>query len=254
MLIFMRELFQISKKNIFTLLLLGGVMALLSLLSGCMGSSVNTSKQVEKKLSEKYGEDFVVTEIGNRFNTGSATLYCHPESNENINFTVVYDFSDETITDDYMIRKSAVNLDSEISELSSKSGIGFSSITVFHGAIDDNLDGNEDVAEFIRKSGAHRLYMHLAVNADDISDESDAAVTLDSLHEISRKYDNIDVLAVLFAYHSDDYNKCSSELSEQTKANNLWFKSFSPISDYTVKIEKSIMNQSAAEFWEVVKG
>lgn len=229
-------------------------MALLSLLSGCMGSSVNTSKQVEKKLSEKYGEDFVVTEIGNRFNTGSATLYCHPESNENINFTVVYDFSDETITDDYMIRKSAVNLDSEISELSRKSGIGFSSITVFHGAVDDNLDGTEDVSGFIKKSNTYKLYIQLAVNADDISDEADAGVILDSLHEISRKYDSIDILAVLFAYHSDDYNKCSAELSEQTKANNLWFKSFSPIADYSVLIENNETKQSASEFWEVVKG
>lgn len=223
------------------------IMNAFTLLTGCSVFEVDTAKTVKKMLNEKYGLDFEVANMGNRINTGSVTLYCYPENDENIRFTAVYDYSSKELVDDYIPRVYARAVDDQISSLSSSAGIAFSSITTFIGANSDELIECKDTHDFISKSNANKLYILIAANADDLSTEENAQHILSSLETLSMEYGNIEILAGLFLYHSENYNRCSDELKKTTKANDDWFKAYSPISDFTINVVDGKAQQTASE-------
>ena len=99
------------KRFLILILMVVIIMNAFSLLTGCSVFEADTATSVKKKLNEKYGIEFDVTAMGDRINTGTATLYCFPKDNDNVHFTVIYDYSNKSITDDYLARKSAVEID-----------------------------------------------------------------------------------------------------------------------------------------------
>lgn len=230
------------------------IMNAFALLTGCSVFEADTAKTVEKLLNEKYGMDFVVTTMGDRINTGSVTLYCHPESNESIQFTAVYDYSSKTMTDDYLARRCAVELDKEIAAISSNSSVNFVSLTAFYDAKYDTLNGDENVLEFIEDSGATELYIHLAINADNIESESDAQQVIDAITTVSNRYNGINILAVTFLLSQEQYEDCVTELSKRTSVNDDWFKSYSPVSSINIKVENGGADKTAKDLLLAAKG
>ena len=223
-------------------------------MTGCSVFEADTATSVKKKLNEKYGIEFDVTAMGDRINTGTATLYCFPKDNDNVHFTVIYDYSNKSITDDYLARKSAVEIDKELMDISTESTVDFASLTAFYDADYTALNGSENAFNFIKTSGATELYIHLAVNADEITNEESAQKVIDALETISHKYDSIDILAVTFFLKQDEYVKCVEELSKRTTVNDDWFKSYSPISNINIKLEEGKVLKSAAYLLLSVKG
>lgn len=230
------------------------VMNAFALLTGCSVFEADTAKTVKKMLKEKYDMDFVVTTMGDRINTGSATLYCYPETDEGLLFTVVYDYSRKTLTDDFPARRSAKELDREIASISSNSSVNFASLTAFYDAKYDALNGNENLQEFLDKSGATELYIHLAVNADNVMSETDAQQVIDALTTISNKYESINILAIVFLLDQEKYDDCVAELQKRTTVNDDWFKSYSPVSSINIKIENGEVQKTAKDLLLAVKG
>ena len=251
----MKKTANIYRRRFLVLILMGVIiMNAFSLLTGCSVFEADTATSVKKQLNEKYGIEFDVTAMGDRINTGSATLYCIPKGNDTVHFTVIYDYSKKTITDDYLARKNAVEIDEELKDISAESTVDFASLTAFYDADYTSLNGSENTFDFIKKSGATELYIHLAVNADEITDEKSAQEMIDALETISRKYDSIDILAVTFFLKQDEYEKCVEELSKRTAVNDDWFKSYSPISSMNIKLEEGRALKSAADLLLSVKG
>lgn len=251
----MNTMIHVRLRRLLSIIAIGVIiMNAFTLLTGCSVFEADTAKTVKKMLNERYGLDFEVTNMGNRINTGSVTLYCYPKNDEDIRFTAVYDYSSKELVDDYIPRVYARAVDNEISSLCSGVGIAVSSITTFIGANSNELIECEDINDFISKSNATKLYILMAVNADDLSTEENAQHMLSSLETLSMGYGNIDILAGLFMYHSDIYNRCSDELKKATKANDDWFKAYSPISDFTVKIVDGKAQKTASELLISAKG
>lgn len=225
-----------------------------ALLTGCSVFEADTATTVKKKLNEKYGLNFVVTAMGDRINTGSATLYCHPEDNENIRFSAVYNYSTQSITDDYLPRKYAVELENEIAGFSESLGVPFAAFVVFDDAKYDDVTNVSDLEDFVKQSGTSKLFIRLALNADQVASDQKAKAILDSLVQLSSNHESVSLLVPVFMYHEDDYNNCVGELRERTEVNNLWFESFNSFEKITIKVQDKTIIQNEDLFIQTVKG
>ncbi len=101
------------------------IMAMATMVSttGCLGGSYSTASKVTKALEEKYGEKFTATSIGNRLNTGSATLYLYPSDNKDLLFTATISNSTGEVEDDYAIRKVCYQIESQLVQNCEDAGV-----------------------------------------------------------------------------------------------------------------------------------
>lgn len=229
-------------------------MAVLNLSTSCGVAKKDVPSLVERMLQEKYGEEFVVTEIGNRYNTGSVTLYCHPSNNESINFTATYKNSTEELTDDFVDRKYAVQLDHEFSNLLKDNGFNGTSLTIFYGSRLDNVQGDETINEFISNSNTKKLYTYLVMDAVCISNNDDAQKLLDTILKLSEMYNSVDVLLATFFIPSTEYEECRQKLQTMVSVNGEWFDDYNVISDMNISITDKSVNSTADDIIKALKG
>lgn len=251
----MKKTENIYRRRFFVLILMGVIiMNAFALLTGCSVFEADTAKTVKKMLNEKYGLNFVVTAMGDRINTGSATLYCHPEDNENIRFSVVYNYSSKEISDDYLPRKYAVELENEIADFSQSLDVPFAAYVVFDDAKYGDVTNASSIEDFVHQSGTSKIFIRLALNVDQAASEQKAKEILNSLVQLSINHESVPLLVPIFMYHEDDYNNCVGELRERTEANNLWFESFNSFEKITIKVQDKAIIQNEDLFIQTVKG
>lgn len=229
------------------------VLATLNLSTACNASKKDEIATVEKMLQEKYGVEFIVTEIGNRYNTGAVTLHCHPSQREDVNFTATYKYSTEELTDDYIDRNNAVQLDCDFSNLLKDKGFNGRSLTIFYGSRLDNVSGNETLEEFIEHSNTKELYIYLVMDEHNISGVDDAQKWLNAIAELSEKYNHIDILLTSFWVASDDYADCSQKLQSKASVNDEWFESYNVISNINIKIRDKVIDTTADDIVNALK-
>ena len=80
-------------------------------------SNRDISNAITKMLKDKYGEEFEVKMIGNRYGTfddNAVTTYCFPKSNENLLFTATMNKEQTVLEDDFYLRKVTFDLEENI--------------------------------------------------------------------------------------------------------------------------------------------
>lgn len=92
-------------RKLFKLISLGVIMAtLMSVILGCEDIDKRTTEAITQQLSEKYGESFTVSSLGNRIGRDTATAYVIADANPTLRFTVRIDKNGNLVFDDYAYR------------------------------------------------------------------------------------------------------------------------------------------------------
>ncbi len=229
-------------------------MDLMSKLAGCLTNGLDVPDKVEKKLSEKYGQKFILTNIGNRFNTGTATLFCHPLENKNLNFTVVYDFETGEIKDDFKVRKIAEEFDCFFSEAFRKEEIECGTFTMFIGCPDQKtISTSEKADDYMKRPEVKELFCHIAVRGDDVKSEQDSEKLLKVLTDTSKKIGR-KIVSSFFFISGDSFEECRESLESRTRVNQFWFENYNCIYSCNVIADNDSLSVSAAEINKGLRG
>ncbi len=225
-------------------------MLIFNALTGNYENGSGTMETVERLLAEKYGSAFRATHIGNRYNTGSATLFCRTENGQDICFTAVYTPLDRLLTDDYPARIAAHALGRELTEAFQTKGISAVPHILLCGGHYDAVPPVDMTAQrYIEDSGTDLLHIRMAVGAS-----SDMSAIPGVLEEISRKYGNIRIIAAVFVIADEKLEECRSALSEVPRVNDRWFSRFSPAADAGITVTDGRANKTAEQFAAALKG
>ena len=233
------------------------IVSILSLLSACAQRSSNVPEIVTARLEELYGESFSTPMLGNRFDTGTITMYACPDADPGVMFTVTYDPRNDTMTEDYIRRRAAVSVSREITEKLRENGISGTPFTAFYKADFESAGNslkNADLADILKKTGTEELYIHLAVNAADLPDEAAAQKLLSTLTGISTSYDGISLLVPMFCIPADRYDACSQALAERAEVNAFWFETYTDQKSLVIRISDGKAETAAAQILSAARG
>ena len=229
-------------------------MDIMKMIEGCLTNGLDIPDKVKDALAGKYGQNFVLTSIGNRYNTGSATLFCHPEGNERIAFKAVYDCQTENVTDDYAVRKIAAELEDSLSEKFRAQGIGCGSFASFTGGqTQKRADTDETASEFLKRSDLRSVSVYMAVNRDDVSSVSGAEKWLSVIQKL---YDDTGkkIMVTAFFVSVSDFEKCVSEMRKCPSVNRFWFEKFSTSGKVLVTVNEEGVSSGAEEIVRAAGG
>ena len=218
---------------------------MLSFLQGCGLVSENTSDVVVGMLKDKYDREFISTNIGDRYNTDTATLFCYPKDNERVHFTVEYDYKNKTISDDFICRSNAVKIDDELQKALNENSMSAATFTTFRNADNDAGNISENISDFIKSANVNELYINSAIKASCIRSEDDIQYIIDTVKALSLRYDNIEVLFSIYTIPDDSFEKCFNDMQTTTYVNDPWFKNYSFISETSFVLENGAANASA---------
>lgn len=236
---------KFAMKTLFQILAGGAVIIMLSFLQGCGLVSENTSDVVIGKLNEKYDQEFISTNIGDRYNTDAAKLFCYPKDNERVHFTVEYDYKNKTISDDYICRFNAVKIDDELQKALNDSSMSGATFTRFWNANNNVGNIGENISDFIKEADVEELYINSAIKVSCIKSEDDMQCIIDIVKTLSLKYDNIKVLFSIYTIPDDSFEKCFNDMQVTPYVNDSWVRNYNYISETSFILENGVPNATA---------
>ena len=174
-------------------------------MSACSKINNETASDVCNALKAKYGEDFEVSQIGDRLNTSTATTYVHPVNNSEIVFTAKIDHSGNVV-DDYVNNIVMYSIEKEL-----VSHLGNSGITAAANAVvteDDVIETDKsiDPNSFVTKNGIESVLVRLII--DYKSESAESIIT--ALEKATAKYGFDLVISMYFVNH-DAFLQCDSD-------------------------------------------
>lgn len=194
-------------------------------MNACAELNQQTSSEVCNALSQKYGENFVATKIGDRFNTNHAVLYLHPENDESLVFSATIDRETKEVSDNYIRRKMSLSYSENLvkSVDSSIAEIGASAMLT---CTDPSSETNSDITaeEFSEKYSLSQITFYITIKSSCVSE--DAVKEIVSV--ILEKQDswNVDISALVFNISDSQFDSCVSDMVISPKINSSWFSEY----------------------------
>lgn len=236
---------NISKKSVKV-----GLFMMISLfqLFACSELSKKTAKTVTNYLEKKYGEEFIVTHIGDRLNNNTTKLYVKPAKNEMITFTAYIDAKDNII-EDYVNNIILSKVETEVQKLFSKSGIDCAVNLVITNDNIHETDRDLSIDEFMNKNNIDFLFMRLIID-NSTSNKQEITEILKqfkSLYPIDCKID-------VYILPTDTFEECKTDFLSYPSVNSTRIKSYSPITNFQIMIEDGIKSELTNESLEKSEG
>lgn len=190
-------------------------------ISGCKWNNKATIKKVTSKLKDKYGQNFEAQSIGDRLDTKHTVLYCYPEEDDEVLFTVYY-YDDEKMIDDYVERKQmktiSDELESNLKKYNIQAVVKFSMST-------KNTDENKPeylnmtVDKYINACNAESITGDIVVNIKDIQNEQDATNLANAIKQCSQNHNSIKTCVGVYFIKDDDFEEVKKKFKTQTYIN-----------------------------------
>ncbi|RNC99081.1 hypothetical protein [Lysinibacillus halotolerans] len=163
--------------------LLGSVVIGIFMLSlfGCNAVDENQAQTVEELLEERYGIEFEVSAIGNRYGNGESfklEAIANPLNNKNINFNVFLKKDGESVVDNFMARLISSKINKVLKEELNKIGVESESFILTNDKYlsVDITDPNIEIADYVEQVGTEYFICYTIVkeseNMDPLSFES----------------------------------------------------------------------------------
>ena len=230
-------------------------MSELGALMGFGSFTERTVKTAQTLLEQKYGLRFAADTIGDRYNTGTATIYFHPEQDQTLHFKVIYDAQEKAITDNYCFTKVLRGLKALLRTACSKAGFAVcSEVTVF-GAHSPLTDPETDFAAYLKAAQPDKLIFLFAVNADGIQSEQDAQRLTDVLTAFQQQ--TAPSSKLVFSAHmipAERFEACRSEFENGVMQSVTRIGFYQPVCSFGINVENGVCSLSAAELYAGCKG
>lgn len=227
-------------------------MLLFNTLTGMSEEREGESETVKKLLSAKYGQSFLVTHIGDRYNTGTTTLFCQPDDGSDVSFTVIFKPLENTFSDDYPVRKAAFAFDRELSDALSAKGITAASLTILGEADSSSAGEWKEPAAFIKAAGTKYLFSRIAVKGASLT-QQELDVFLGVLADTGEKCGDIRFVSSVFLIPEETYEACSAKLSGMPHMTDAELAKFSPSAKFGVTAENGSAKITAGNISAAVK-
>lgn len=227
-------------------------MLLFNALTGMSENADGTVEAVKKLLCGKYGQQFRITHIGDRFNTGTTTLFCQPVDGSGVSFTAVYKPLENIGTDDYPVRRAAFAFDRKLSAAFLAKGITAVSLTVL-GEADSSAAGEwQSPEDFIKAAGTKYLFSRIAVKAASIA-QQEADALLGILSDTDKECGGISFVSSVFLIPAENYEACSAKLAGLPRITDDELESFSPAAKLGITAENGNAKITAGDISAAIK-
>lgn len=210
------------------------IMAITTMITMNACSKVNndTANEVCAALSEKYGESFEATKIGDRFNTDSAKLYIHPSDNDELLFTASINRTTGEVTDDYVTEKVNYQVEKSIREEFNAVGVSADSrcmVVTRNELVTENEEYNPE--SFMERYSFDNYMVYLIINGDGMS--------VDKIHSaITQIGKNLNVKLIIAGYVFDStYGDCLTELKQSPEMSITMIEAHNPTSTFDVTVD-----------------
>lgn len=189
-------------------------MASTILVPGCENLNEITAKQIESQMKEKYGKDFVVTAIGDRFNSDIATAYVNASDDDTLSFIVKVDTKGELVIDHYSYRLVCRKAENVIKEAFSKENINTECFVNFNKAkYDAPIDCT--IEQYLKESGAVKAYVDIVCAESDLLDGK----TIGKIFKaFSSEMPELEIYTQLYFVTDDEFEKIHVQIQKETES------------------------------------
>lgn len=217
-------------------------------MSACSKINSETAADVCNALKAKYGEDFEVTQIGDRLNSSTATTYVHPVNNSDIVFTARIDRSGNVV-DDYVNNIIMNSLEHDL--VAKLSNSGFISVANAVVTEDDVIetDRNLDPNTFVKKNGLESVLVRVVF---DYKNE-DAETIISALEQATNKYEFDLVISAYFMNH-DSFTQCENDFKTYPSVGATKIDSYSPLFSVKTVLSGGKSSVTASELAAIMEG
>ena len=167
-------------------------------------SNEEISNVIKLKLHEKYGKEFVVKMIGNRYGMDSndtVTTFCSPQDNEKLLFTAILNKEQTILKDDYILRSIKFELEESIEKLFKENNVD---VLVRIETIGINrLEEKMTVQECIDKFKNFNFLAYVVIKG-----VASKEVLQDVYKILRKKYKNIYLKNLIYMLEEEDFDEC----------------------------------------------
>ena len=167
-------------------------------------SNEEISNVIKLKLHEKYGKEFVVKMIGNRYGMDSndtVTTFCSPQDNEKLLFTAILNKEQTILKDDYILRSIKFELEESIEKVFKENNVD---VLVRIETIGINrLEEKMTVQECIDKFENFNFLAYVVIKG-----VASKEVLQDVYKILRKKYKNIYLKNLIYMLEEEDFDEC----------------------------------------------
>lgn len=167
-------------------------------------SNEEINNVIKLKLHEKYGKEFVVKMIGNRYGMDSndtVTTFCSPQDNEKLLFTAILNKEQTILKDDYILRSIKFELEESIEKVFKENNVD---VLVRIETIGINrLEEKMTVQECIDKFENFNFLAYVVIKG-----VASKEVLQDVYKILRKKYKNIYLKNLIYMLEEEDFDEC----------------------------------------------
>ena len=214
------------------------LITLILFISGCSNLINQMSiEKVCKALEEKYGEEFEVTKLGDRINTGHTKFQMNPVNNKEIVFEAKMDNENGEIVDSYVEACIANRTEKELKNTLEEINIKTELIITFFCNLGEEKNINLSLRDLVEIYACEKIFIDLPLNENDYSEKKVNEI-MGLLEQFRNTYD-VNIYGYLYYIPNDIYNKCLSDLNTYYTVNNTWFRNYNLKEKYFFSINKN---------------
>lgn len=220
-------------------------------MNACISLNHKTAREVCNRLEAKYGEKFVATHIGDRWNKPTATLYVHPESNSEIVFSAIIDHSGN-VTDDYVCNIMMHSIEISLQKAFNDVGIqSAANAVIVKNDIDITEESNTNIQinDFAVKYGVKDIFVKLIFD----SNTADASKIVSVLEKISRTY-KFGLTVQGYILNTEAFEKCVSDFRTYPSVSPTHIETYMPLCQFSSVISNGIGSLTVDELKAKLEG
>ena len=215
------------------------LITLILFISGCSNLINQMSiEKVCKALEEKYGEEFEVTKLGDRINTGHTKFQMNPVNNKEIVFEATMDNDDGVVVDSYVRASAANKVEKELKNLLEKVDIKTELIiSIYCKDTKKEKNTNLSLRDLVEKYDCEIVFIDFPLS-ESVYCEEKVNEIMRMLEEFKNVY-GININGYLYIIPNETYDKCLSDLNTYYTVYNTWFRSYNLKEKYFFSINEN---------------
>ena len=236
---------MVKRKTISAILKAGVILMTASLMSliGCTQINDDTSSKITCLLEEKYGEEFLVSQIGNRLDTDSVTAYCRAAGNATLPFTVIMTRGGD-LDDDYVQRYFGRQVESVIQEKFRERSIDTASVVTIFAPSGYPVKPDITLEAFIRQYAPGMFIADLII--PDTQAPFDENIPFSQALNDAYSALSVEIQCKIKTVSPDNFEDCKNRAAEEPDFNaTIIRRDYGVVKEHTCKV-----NSDGIEFFE----
>ena len=224
-------------------------------LAGCSGTNERQAKQMTDALKEKYGIEFKVSLIGNRWNQDSATLICYPKDDPELRFTTRL-YKDGTIWEEYIRRAIGRQVENLVNSKFRERGIDSQVYASFSGIKPSIFGAVVPSLQDVIKNNDLKTFNGDIILPDSFRLQADAAEIISEIYqELYKEFGNTRFGVEIGFIADEEFEKASQNLrASYSSAGDGWYADYTVTSRFRLSIDENGLSETIEELKELLKG